>query len=105
MLQGLATRYENIAIGGLSATEIGLLKKMLKSVYTNLETADRAAGQLVARKPAPLKKFRSTETHRPGQSISLNSFSALPRTILLRFSSVIDTASIQFAASPTASNG
>jgi hypothetical protein len=39
ILQGLATRYQDIAIRGLSATEIGLLKKMLKSVYTNPETA------------------------------------------------------------------
>ena len=80
---------------------------MVNSVYTNPEkTADRAAGHLAARKPVPLKKKSGRPaTRRPGQNSSLNSFSALPRTILLRFSSVIDTASIQLAASPTASNG
>ena len=44
---------------------------MLKSVYTKLETADRAAGQLAAREPAPWKKIRQPRDTQAGSKYQL----------------------------------
>jgi DNA-binding MarR family transcriptional regulator len=52
----VARHYEDIAVRGLSAAYIGQLKKSLRSVYTNLETADRAAAQVNAKERSRIKR-------------------------------------------------
>jgi len=52
----IALQYEQIAMQGLSDTDIGRLKQLLRKVYANLETADREAARRNAEERARVKK-------------------------------------------------
>ena len=101
----VARHYEDIAVRGPNAAHIGQLKKSLRSLYTNLETAGRAAAQVNANERSRINGSAGPEAHKVDQNFSLNSFCALMRPILSRSSSDSGTASIHSAASLMSSNG
>jgi DNA-binding MarR family transcriptional regulator len=51
-----ALRYEDVAIEGMNAHEVAMLKDLLKRVYVNLQEIDGAEGRRPAAKARPAKK-------------------------------------------------
>ncbi len=51
-----AIRYEDVAMQGMSAREVTVLKDLLKRVYINLEKIERKSGGKPAAKKRPAKK-------------------------------------------------
>ncbi|MGD9922540.1 MAG: MarR family winged helix-turn-helix transcriptional regulator [Pseudorhodoplanes sp.] len=53
-----ALHYEDVAMEGMSARQVAMLKDLLKRVYSNLETIDNAAARRPAAKTRPAKAAR-----------------------------------------------